>query len=234
MTTRWEDDEYDRDFERRIREAESRAEQERDRLQKEREYSQYRLEKEANRLAKENNYKAQSIIERIRRASQKKDYNIDVYEEQTSPGRPHIHINQPKVTKVAPMSSQQSEDTNTNENNDIVDLSKKFYNLNYRMVRENMNDESNDIRTKINDLEVKIKNTDMAKVLLGVIQDLVRDGGNDMVLIKHDTARQLYEKYADILKQIEETTEICNERDAKRQAAKNKLTQEERDLLGIK
>lgn len=233
MTTRWEDDEYDRDFARRIREVETRAEQERDRLQKEREYSQYRLEKEANRLAKENNYKAQEIIDRIRRASQKKAYNID-YEEQTSSGKPHIHINQPKVTKVTPMSSQQSEDTNTNENNDIVDLSKKFYNLNYRMVRENMNDESNDIRTKINDLEVKIKNTDMAKVLLGVIQDLVRDGGNDMVLIKHDTARQLYEKYAEILKQIEETTEICNERDAKRQAAKNKLTQEERDLLGIK
>ena len=92
---------------------------------------------------------------------------------------------------------------------------------------------ASEIDDAIVDLESMLEPAAMRKILLNILLDLAKDGNNDFIFIKHEEARQYYEKYTEAVKKVGEAYSMCRDREQRRTDALNKLTPEERDLLGI-
>lgn len=117
--------------------------------------------------------------------------------------------------------------------NGIIDFNKANNDINNRLHKEKMATEAIDIDRKVDELNRYEKGV-LLKTLLGVMHDLVRDGGNDLILVKHGFACEIYAKYDAVVKQIGTADETLNTMAQKRSDALAKLTDEEKKLLGIK
>jgi hypothetical protein len=83
------------------------------------------------------------------------------------------------------------------------------------------------------DFQTMLDTESLRKILLNVLNDLAKDGHNDFIFIKHEDARQYYEAYTNVVKNIEKAYNLGCDRKRRRTEALNKLTKEERVLLGL-
>jgi hypothetical protein len=84
--------------------------------------------------------------------------------------------------------------------------------------------------TNINDVSKEY----LLNILLSLMDDLVKNGGNDLLIIKHDSARMKYEEYVDIVNEINDTIITIENRRKIRKNALDKLSDEEKEILNIK
>lgn len=129
---------------------------------------------------------------------------------------------------------QDANESKSDIDNGIIDYHDLNQDIQKRLYKEKLIEEADEIVKKVQNLNVSGNRDKILKILLGVIHDLVRDGGNDLILIKHDQARTLYEQYIDIIKSIDAANDMLNSIQKKRSDALAKLTPEEKELLGIK
>ena len=90
-----------------------------------------------------------------------------------------------------------------------------------------------DIQQQFEELYETMEEYDLLEVLAKVMHDMVKQGNNDFILIKNDDARNLYERYIGIMDQIRNIRHKADTNKKKIESALDKLTAEEKKLLGL-
>lgn len=119
------------------------------------------------------------------------------------------------------------------DDSEILNLDDAFESVSNMLDEEGMTELSDEIAHKINDLNNMFSNGELKTILLNVVHELVKSGKNDLLLIKHDSARDFYEKYSDIVKDLQTGYKNCVERKQIRENALKKLSAKEREVLGL-
>ena len=70
-------------------------------------------------------------------------------------------------------------------------------------------------------------------LLLSLIHDFVKTGNADFILLKHEAARDLYQRYRNVLDDMKLLQDDCDETERHRKSALSKLTDKEKAALGI-
>ena len=156
-----------------------------------------------------------------------------------SPNKPNltlrnVMLDQNKAKKkMKPKKLITTESTNLND----------FFNMNEeldKLEQEAEQDEKlgidNDLADTLQQLEElyeTMEEYDLLEVLAKVMHDMVKQGNNDFILIKNDDARNLYERYIGIMDQIRNIRHKADTNKKKIESALDKLTAEEKKLLGL-
>ena len=156
-----------------------------------------------------------------------------------SPNKPNltlrnVMLDQNKAKKkMKPKKLITTESTNLNDFFNMNEELDKLEHESEEDERLGIDNDLADIQQQFEELYETMEEYDLLEVLAKVMHDMVKQGNNDFILIKNDDARNLYERYIGIMDQIRNIRHKADTNKKKIESALDKLTAEEKKLLGL-
>lgn len=148
-------------------------------------------------------------------------------------GKPVQAAKPPKMKKIKPIKNEKLIPDDSMEYGSIVELNRAYDALEDMLYAEDQEDLAEQIVRGISNLNNMFNNDELKTILLNILHELAKNGTNDFVFVKHEAARQFYEKYTEIVNNIDIAKKECQEREQIRETALGKLTAREREILGL-
>jgi len=148
-------------------------------------------------------------------------------------------LNQMKSTTQAPKKKSKAKvnQVEIEDKENQFDLDELWNNLYDRLCDEGIDPDSTEpystIQDEIYNYYENIGDTKVLGALLRVINDLVKEGSADLVLLRNDSAREYWNTYTDLYSRLKHEESEHIRRQSVRKKALAKLSDEEKRLLGL-
>jgi hypothetical protein len=146
-------------------------------------------------------------------------------------------LNQMKSTTQAPKKKSKAKVNQVEIEDNQFDLDELWNNLYDRLCDEGIDPDSTEpystIQDEIYNYYENIGDTKVLGALLRVINDLVKEGSADLVLLRNDSAREYWNTYTDLYSRLKHEESEHIRRQSVRKKALAKLSDEEKRLLGL-